>query len=111
MIFSSEEEQNTTNTDFDSSNQNNIDPQGKIFISQLPNDLGEKDIVAIFGEYGTINNMRIVPASHFQSQKCNHNEQQHTIYIINFICFTSSYHHISFSNWMRICYLCYPCIS
>ena len=70
MIFTSEEEQNTT--DFDS-NQNNIDPQGKIFVSQLPNDLGEKDIIAIFGEYGAINDMRIVPASHFQSQKCMNN--------------------------------------
>ena len=68
MIFSSEEQQQNS-TDFDS-NQNNIDPQGKIFISQLPNDLGEKDIVAIFGEYGPISDMKIVPASHFQSQKC-----------------------------------------
>lgn len=67
MIFSSEEQ--TNSSEFETT-QNSIDPQvGRIFVSQLPHDLGEKDIIAIFGEYGAINDMRIVPASHFQSQK------------------------------------------
>lgn len=69
MIFSNQEQQQQNSNDFES-NQNNVDPiDGKVFISQLPNDLGEKDIIAIFGEYGAINDIRIVPANHFQSQK------------------------------------------